>query len=63
MVCSGDDIECSVLNWNVAIEKRHPESQVEDDNELHYWVEHPVSRSMHGYIIGIYPLAKRSSIT
>ncbi|GAB5585435.1 hypothetical protein Unana1_00335 [Umbelopsis nana] len=33
-------------------EKRHPESQVEDDNELHYWVEHPVSRSMHGYIIG-----------
>lgn len=38
--------------WVIA-EKRHPESQVEDDDtELHTWVEHPVSRSMHGYIIG-----------
>ncbi|KAJ2961920.1 hypothetical protein NQZ79_g2933 [Umbelopsis isabellina] len=33
-------------------EIRHPESQAEEDTELHHWVEHPVSRSMHGYIIG-----------
>jgi hypothetical protein len=48
------DLPLQQAKFNVVFaEKRHPESQVEDDDtELHTWVEHPVSRSMHGYIIG-----------